>query len=88
MEGFLGLGTNWGRPGEGGGEAKMRWLNPKRDEVEERGPPSLVYDAALLRLIRGGETIILEWEVRLRSSVGGILTVGKGSAERSVYQLM
>jgi hypothetical protein len=56
---FLGGGEREGRPGDGGGE-KRRWLKLNREDVEERGPRSWLYDAALLRLMRGGDTIILE----------------------------
>ncbi len=72
LEGFRGGGESEGRPGDGGGE-KTRWLKLKRDEVEERGPLSWLYDAALRRLMRGGDIITLECEVRLRSRVGGML---------------
>lgn len=67
------MGTSAGRPGDGGGE-KSRWLKLKREEVEESGPRSAwLYEAVLRRLIRGGDTIILECLVRERSSVGGMV---------------
>jgi hypothetical protein len=70
-------GTSAGRPGDGGGE-KRRWLKLKREDVEESGPRSAwLYEAALRRFIRGGDTIILECRVRERSSVGGILKQSK-----------
>jgi hypothetical protein len=80
---FRGRGARAGRPGDGGGE-KRRWLKLKREEVDDSGPLSWVYDAALRRLIRGGATIILECLVRLRSRVGGMFDrrkkkSGKGS---------
>jgi hypothetical protein len=75
-EGFRVLLTNAGRPGDGGGE-KRRWLKLKRDEVDDSGPRSWLYEAALRRFIRGGETIILECLVRERSSVGGMVDFGQ-----------
>jgi len=60
-DGFRGRGMRCGRPGEGGGEEKTRWLKLKRDEVADSGTFSCVYDAALRRLMRGGDTIILGW---------------------------
>lgn len=39
--GFFTGGESDGRPGDGGGE-KTKWLKLKRDDVEERGPRSLL----------------------------------------------
>lgn len=53
--------TRAGKPGEGGGENK-RWLKLKLDEVADNGIFSFgmaVYEAALRKFRRGGETIIL-----------------------------
>ena len=58
-DGFRGGGESVGRPGDGGGE-KTRWLKLKRDDVEERGPLSWLYEAALRRFMRGGDMMILE----------------------------
>ena len=74
-EGFRGLFTRAGRPGDGGGE-KRRWLKLKREDVADSGPWSWLYEAALRRFIRGGETIILACLVRERSSVGGMVDFG------------
>lgn len=79
---FRGRGAKAGRPGDGGGENK-RWLKPKREEVDDTGAFSWVYDAALRRLIRGGATLTLACLVRLRSRVGGIVTAFKGKRLRS-----
>lgn len=46
-----GRGTNAGKPGEGGGE-KIRWLKLNRDEVDDVGPFSPWYEAALRRFSR------------------------------------
>ena len=57
-DGFRGGGESVGSRGDGGGE-KTRWLKLKRDEVDESGPLSWLYDAAFRRLIRGGEMMLL-----------------------------
>lgn len=72
--GFFRGGDNEGNPGDGGGE-KTRWLKLKREDVEDRGPLSyLLYEVALRRLIRGGETIIFAWVAPDRSRVGGMVS--------------
>lgn len=77
--GFFTGGEREGRPGDGGGE-KTRWLKLKRDDVEESGPRSWwLYDAALRRLIRGGEKTLV-CAVLLRSSVGGMLKTRQSAA--------
>lgn len=64
LDGFLrirGACCGRGSPGDGGGEWKARWSKPKREELEDSGPLSAeLYEAALRRLIRGGEIIILD----------------------------
>lgn len=60
LEAFRGRVTKTGKPGEGGGENK-RWLKLKLEEVADSGIFSFgmaVYDMALRRLRRGGDTII------------------------------
>ena len=81
--GFFTGGESEGRPGDGGGE-KTRWLKWKREEVEESGPRSWLYDAALRRLIRGGEKTTLVCVAPLRSRVGGMLDTRKSAASESV----
>ncbi len=74
--GFFTGGEREGRPGDGGGE-KTRWLKLKREEVEESGPRSWLYEAALRRLIRGGEKTTFACVVLLRSSVGGMVLLAR-----------
>lgn len=81
VEGFRNRGVNAGRPGDGGGE-KRRWLKLKREDVDDKGPLSWLYEAARRRFIRGGETIILECLVRVRSSVGGMTYSGRSDKNR------
>lgn len=65
-----GRGTNAGKPGEGGGE-KMRWLKLNLDEVDDVGPFSPWYEAALRRFSRAIITLgCVLWE---RSIAGAII---------------
>jgi hypothetical protein len=74
--GFPCRGTNAGRLGDGGGDW-MRWLKLNREEVEDNGPFSPVYEPARCSVIRGDfleERIMSAClvEARVRSRWGGI----------------